>query len=396
MMRLSWSLALCTVLALAPACGDDDDDGGGTPDAAGGGPDGGAPDAGGPTIADVCGPGGLFVDLFKKIIDCNPEFEFILGAIDDAAISAACENGLGKYVEDGSVVLAGQAALDACAQYISAGTCETLDIDEPGPCEDVFVGTVPANGACEDNVQCAGDSWCDETAGTTCGTCRPQKDNGMTCVADDECKGGRCKPMVGGPATCTDLADAGEACATAEDCRGNRECVAQKCEAPTLPTTGDGCDNGMNFENAIGACASIRTGLYCKPVAPGTTLGTCQPFAALSATCTPLGQVNMNNWCDFTKYETCMVTGMAQTGTCVAPTIVNAGQACSLIQGRKCADGLLCGDHDGDAMTPDECFAPLAEGDTCDPQNNRCDVFLSCDETTMKCRYDYTGMCPAQ
>jgi hypothetical protein len=82
-------------------------------------------------------------------------------------------------------------------------------------------------------------------------------------------------------------------------------------------------------------------------------------------------------------------------GTCVAPAPVQLGQACGFVEGKVCGTGLRCGDHDDNQGTPNECFAPLGEGDTCDPQNNLCDLFLNCDDVSLKCRYDYTGTCPA-
>lgn len=40
------------------------------------------------------------------------------------------------------------------------------------------------------------------------------------------------------------------------------------------------------------------------------------------------------------------------------------------------------------------CFTPLAEGEDCSVEPNRCGLFLTCDGAT--CEYgDYTGMCPA-
>ena len=80
---------------------------------------------------------------------------------------------------------------------------------------------------------------------------------------------------------------------------------------------------------------------------------------------------------------------------CVAPTIVNVGQDCDLIGQRKCADGLMCGDHDNMGTTPDQCFAPLQLNAACDQANSLCDIFLNCD-TNNTCQYenDYTGTCP--
>jgi hypothetical protein len=390
----TWTyLVLGSILGSVAACGGDDASAG--PDGGpGGGPDGGSTaDAGAPTLEDLCGPDGLFVEFATKVLACNPEIDFLLNGVTPTDLVPACQKGIGGYVGDGTTVLAGKTAFDVCAQALATLTCDYASFDEPGACGDVVVGTQPVNGSCEDDAQCAGDSYCDQSAGTTCGACAARKANGMACTSNHECSGGGCLLQDIGAKKCGALGDVGASCIGESDCKGNLLCAQKMCARPTAPQANQACDLGANYSDALLACRPLLTGLYCRPNGPQTTVGTCQAHAAIGATCVPLGQLGAP-WCNFGKYEVCKDQGGGVL-KCVAPTIMQSGQACSVLTGQKCAAGLRCGDHDDDMQTPDECFAPLAEGATCDPAgNDECDVFMTCDEATKKCRYDYSGMCP--
>jgi hypothetical protein len=79
---------------------------------------------------------------------------------------------------------------------------------------------------------------------------------------------------------------------------------------------------------------------------------------------------------------------------CVDATVVQAGDACDKFNGdRRCADGLSCGDIDGNGPGGPVCYAAVGVGGDCSA-GNVCGTFLVCDQTTKTCRTPYSGMCP--
>ena len=123
--------------------------------------DGGAdePDARpAPTIDTLCDEqDGIFVDLFATFLDCHPEFDFLLGGAPTAAdLSAVCVGQFSPFIDDGTVVIGDNDAFDACAAYLATLDCDTIDIENVGPCEEVMVGQVADGDDCDNGVQCEG------------------------------------------------------------------------------------------------------------------------------------------------------------------------------------------------------------------------------------------------
>lgn len=375
-------LSLLTVVflsALAAACGDDDDDV--TADGSTGGPDGGPtadaapPDAPpGPSLATLCdATDGLFPQFYDKIFGCYPEFELFIpgGAPTSAEIAMACNGAFQDYLDEGTVVLGDQAAFDACIAWLDSVTCLELEPDEPGPCDDVLVGTVALGELCDSSEQCAGDAYCDQSGGGTCGSCAMQKADGAGCDDNEECLNGRCDD----DGVCRGFGAVSDPCLSDNDCAGRLICDADTSECAMEPTwmLGSACTE-------LFQCGAFTGDLYCD-----TDAGECVAFRQVGETCDPgAGQL-----CDLFEYESC------QAGECVAPQIVTDGAECGLFEGLKCMDTSLCTDHDGDPGTPTQCAALLDVGDACDPANNLCAFPADC-RADMTCGYsDYTGMCPA-
>ena len=99
------------------------------------------------------------------------EFFFGAPAPTDAELSALCTGALGPFLADGTAVLGTRAQMDACASFVAALTCETLDFDQPNPCDEAIMGTIALGNDCDANEQCTGDAFCDPSGGGDCGTC---------------------------------------------------------------------------------------------------------------------------------------------------------------------------------------------------------------------------------
>lgn len=384
-MRHKVVLASTTLALLLAACGGDDDDsavdGGDNPDATSN-PDGNVepadaapPDAmGDPTLDDLCGVDGGYVDYFNAMISCNPEVEFVLGVLPtDEEISAACHGQFDDYFADGTMSLGDGEAWSLCLDFIGSIDCTTADFDAPNPCSNLIIGSQGEGADCEHDQQCAGDAYCDTSGGGDCGVCAPRLDDDEQCTASEECSSRNCSNLTE-PATCLPLGDVGDACEEDGDCLGRLVCngSSQCAVAPTW-SEGDDCtsvadDCGFPFGN-----------LFCDANGPSAT-DKCVPFLDVGDGCIAFYQ------CDFKSYEWCDTDG---TGECTAATVVGAGDDCGWSTGEKCDDGLYC-------LNPAEgaaCATIPAVGDTCETGDD-CWFLQICDSNS-ECAYgDYSGDCP--
>lgn len=354
------SAALAAILALTVgACGDDG--------------------GGGYTTADVCDADrGLYIDFFQNALACQPELELILGSFPDAAeLSVACTENFQPYVDDGTVVISqDDAAWSACIAYINGLDCTNFGFDEPNPCDDIFEGQLLEGEDCETDAQCEGDSFCDDSGGTACGTCQPRVPNGGDCISDDECSSRFC----GSASTCEDRGLLGDPCTENIECVGQLICdaVAGECIEEPNWAENDACDG----QDIPSQCGFPTSDWYCHP-----QTNMCTTYLALGEVC---GQGA--GFCRIFDYETCENGGQNAGDVCIAPTIVNEGDACGFADGLKCADGLVCYD-DGQTST---CVTPYIAGDQCTTAGD-CpgNLLLNCSDDDVCVYADYTGTCPA-
>ena len=97
------------------------------------------------------------------------------------------------YVNDGTTVVGDADAFATCRDYIENSSCENInDRHTVDPCGGLFEGTVAAAGPCENNDQCAGDSYCNQPAPPSCGTCAAKLADNAACTEDDSCLSSHC------------------------------------------------------------------------------------------------------------------------------------------------------------------------------------------------------------
>ncbi len=287
------------------------------------------------TLASFCSADGLFGRYYARLLTCYPEVQLDLGyQPTNQDLSGWCVGLFGDYIADGSMTLPSQATIDQCLAYMDQTQCIDVQPDRPGgPCAYLFVGTVPLGQGCEWELQCAGMAYCQRIDDNQCGTCVPKKADGQLCDNSEHCESLACDDGV-----CVSPGLEGTQCSSDKACLGQRTC-----------------------DQATGRC-----------VAPAAT-----NYLARGADCSSGGQ------CDRFAYDTC------DGSTCVAPTIAQAGQVCSVDAGLKCADGLIC----TDALDSGVCVNKPQEGDSCG-SGSECGGLLRCENNT--CSYnDYDGTCTA-
>lgn len=247
----------------------------------------------------------------------------------------------------------GSSLLDAqCQHYVDCGVVESVAV-----CKDLlrnFFNTAAIEG------------------GITAGKIKYDGGKAGECI--DAFAGASCNPGDQGnrttPQACLDaikgtIADGGA-------CANDNECISQSCNNPTCsmaccPGT---CD-ATQTKAAIGAACNPGAcvdGAFCKAAATGTG-STCTALVAAGAAC------NVDDECAFGT----VCLGATGATTCVKPAA--KGAAC-IADG----DGFSCGTQGLDCnQVTMKCEGRLFTGATCDPQNDRCATYLSCDSTSMKC-----------
>lgn len=379
-MRKPGVFASLLLVASIAACGGGSsgeraDAGGEVPDAGGGGdlPDGNG-SGGVPTLADLCGPGGMFERFVLEAYRCQPELAFATAGVPSSTeIQAACAARYASYLERADVALGSRAAFDACAQFLTTDGCATIGLDEPSPCDALVTGTLATGSACDVSVQCTAADHCDTRGAGACGACAPRKPLDAPCDAGDECQSHRCSAA----GLCKDLGAMGAPCDTREDCIGSSWCdTALTCQPQPTWAPGVPCGDALD-------CGAIGGAHYCDP---GT--GMCQAYANLTEPC---GASAGGRRCKIYEQQVC-VSG-AGGSTCVMATLGAAGTACQPYGVDGCQAGLRCADHDGSGGTPRQCTAPPQADEPCDALDSTCDAFLTCSAGV--CSYGpYTETCP--
>lgn len=278
----------------------------------------------------------------------------------DGGAAAACLDLVGSACGDGGLLLASSAE-----------------------CQRVFTGTVPLDGACSLDLECAGDAHCDLE--TMCpGTCKAAPTLGEACSMTNPCSDRypgadlQCMATVGNP--------------------------TEHCVAVTATTVGAGGSCGdvdaVGDEQVQAAC---EPGLYCK-MALGASTGTCALPIPLGQTCVPTSDVCVENSvcklsgaagfrCEaFTVATTTNVTCDEANGQFCDPLsrLECAGGTCELVgsgaanqpcrQGfpTDCNEGLYCDTNGVDPI----CLPLIADGLACDPTVSEACVTGYCDDVT--------------
>ncbi len=328
-----------------------------------------------PTLDDLCGLDGGYASFFDALLACNPEFEFYLGRFPThEEISAACYGHFGDYFGDGTMALGDAEAWAACLDYLDSLDCTTADFDAPNPCDSLIIGSQDEGEDCEVNEQCAGNAYCDLSGGGDCGVCTPKKPDWQPCQDGVECLNGLCDSAQ---SVCRPFGQVGAVCGADSDCSGRLLCDADDtglCVEPPVWELGDDCTTFTDD------CGFPFSELFCDIDGLGGT-NKCVNYFDVGDDCISSYQ------CDFRRYEIC---DTADTGKCLAPTIVNENDSCSWAEGTKCDAGFRCTDPTGDTGI---CVAEPQEGDDCG-NDDQCGILMSC-TADGKCGYgDYTGMCP--
>jgi hypothetical protein len=245
------------------------------------------------------------------------------------------------------------AAAEACASAIPMASCDdTLGNDLPAACH-APPGQLAVGAACGDGSQCA-SGYCNLGTSGKCGTCAAATGGaGAACYRDGDCMTGMTcvganlntgntaatsKPTAG---ACATPGASGAACSAMAPCKATLACIGGTCTA--TEAAGASCTQDPD---TFGACAKLA-GDYCSAETGGTckTLGT----AAVSQAC---GGVD-GTLTVCSAGGTCVVTGLATSGTCVAPA-ADFGN-CVSSNGAGCLSPAQCVSGTCVTPTPSEC-----------------------------------------
>jgi len=226
------------------------------------------------------------------------------------------------------------AHIEACVAAYPTYTCtDFFDINPPAACI-APAGSVAMGGACGANAQCT-TGFCAVADHEVCGTCKTLPVAGATCQVQGDC--GRdlaCAIPVGMTSgTCAAFVAGGGMCLTGSaPCQNGFACVGEVIATSTKGTcTAEGSTVGAACDSSRKTAASCNAamGLFCKPNAGGSTIGTCaaitlaMPGQACGAMGTPV-----------TGFAECGSSGLCVNKLCVAPAADNA--ACDSVNGPPC------------------------------------------------------------
>lgn len=296
----------------------------------------------------------------QLIHDCYGDA--LLSALTGSTDTTSCENRAEQAYTNGALprfqaaIAMGTMTYDgthaqACIDALRALGCNAVTSRTPAACDALFVGTVAAGGACAINEECAGDAYCNTSAGCP-GTCQARGGSATTCSGDEACQSGlRCAH-----GSCQAPAGDGASCQGAEgvDCAGGLICVggssttAGTCGAPSTV-----------FAGASGATCNLQMSQFCQAglscVVEGAQMQTCQMDGlADGTTC----HISVPDQCANGSYcsGTSLGTGDLE-GTC-AP-LPTSGACATVILGARCAEGYVCDE------TTTECVELHDNGESC-------------------------------
>jgi len=322
-------------------------------------------------------------------------------------------------------VAAGRLRFDAtaahdCIAQVAAYACRAGTYALPAPCSAVFTPGVAPGGACQNDTECPTGYAC--VSNGSCGTCQPapQAGDGCSFTCGPHLRCAAPPASTAGSFSCARLLGAGEPCVSSDVkvCDDGLVCIASAdysqgtCQPPAGPgqpcapffvesdfsldlSRFDGtCRNGLVCDYSLaqpvctppkklgepcGAWLSCEGGLHCSTIAPGIKIsahvlslapiqGTCVGWQPLGAVCDPSHPCQGYQYCD------------GDTAVCTRKPVL--GESCTF-HGTACAVGICA----------DVCEPWLKAGEACDPEGNRCGLFLDCDAQTRKCTAPATS-CP--
>jgi hypothetical protein len=245
--------------------------------------------------------------------------------------------------------------LDACVAGLAAQACN--DGSYPAACGNLFLGTVPDGGPCNDAIECSGSSVC---IGSTCpgmcgagvgvgGDCTVNPCAlGLNCIYNTTTSTTNCQTVLKSGAPCNPAADAcdyGLYCdSMTSHCLAQRTsgpCTGNECAAGYVCTTAGQCQKGKAEGQSCTAgqneCAS---GLYCSG-------GMCAEWPQISGTC---GTLTSGETAGCQTGCCTAAGGSGMSGTCAQPGM--SGGACNYYGAATgcgaCPDGNTC-NASGDA-----------------------------------------------
>ncbi len=202
-----------------------------------------------------------------------------------------------------------------------------------GACENVFVPKVELGGACQLNIECAGDAYCKASGPASCsGTCVARLGLNEGCHPDnDQCANQATCGNDGGVTVCINAKkDVGEACTTNTNCKSHLVCWGDTDKTCQLRVPLDGTcemnitrlpDGGITGypDNCMpsGLCVIPDGGM----LEDGGFFGSCMAPAVTGEPCDPLGfdGKSICNACTRCEQGTC--TEYGRTGaSCVDET----------------------------------------------------------------------------
>jgi len=288
----------------------------------------------------------IYVDcgIMKDFAQCHAYFDKLFD--EDADIVAAVKAGKVIYHPDKAA---------ACLDLVG-GSCdrdEVLGSRTNGQvCDDVYEGTVHADGACALDEECISQDCNIPNCTDACcqGTCvgdtkpPPRGAVGATCTSDSDCQNSFCDPSA---LKCTAFLADGASCTSSSQCQSD-SCAGTPGACQTLVAEGATCTGTPQCRNIADSCNSqhvcdpggeigsaCTTSADCKPLDHcDTTSHLCAKRPVLGDACTGTYDCIDNSWCD-------------STNTCVAP----------LADGAACMDDQECTSKNCDT-TSDTCTTP--------------------------------------
>lgn len=292
----------------------------------------GSPDGSNPGLtpsAECVAFGDAYCDLFSRC------FPILLGGLAYDLSTCRARAGLGCALAEASPN--GSKAPATCSAAIKAAQCGANITNLDPSCR--VKGTVPNDGACEYDGQCASGACVKPANGAPCGVCKPRAGDKGACGAGVaqcdyglQCAEGTCITPVALDGNCTK-----GACLPPNRCVANVGLPGATCKAPKA--TNAACGAAGAYDDA---CDAVR-GEYCKGGV--VAAGQCTPiqFANPTEAC---GVVNGN-------LVACKGAASCKNNKCVA----NApdGAACNTTSGPDCTGPAECINGTCTIPKPDRC-----------------------------------------
>lgn len=303
-------------------------------------------------------------DLQQTLIDHYCSVYVDCGIMDDLdqcrayfAKTFTSDADLIAAVKAGKVIYHGDKAAE-CLDLVG-GSCDrdqVLGARTNGQvCDDVYEGTVHADGACAFDAECISQDCVIPTCVDACcqGTClgdtKPANRGsvGAACDNDGDCNGSFCDSQ--GTHVCTAYLADGASCQTSTQCQ-SYSCGGTPGVCQALVSEGATCTNSSQCRDVADNCNSqhvcspgLAVGAACMTSADCQPLDHCDATTKLCAkrpargdTCTGSYDCIDDSWCD-------------ESSTCVAPKA----------DGAACMDDVECSSHTCDALvctTPAVCI----------------------------------------